>query len=311
MAELISLGVNDFKEVFGEITDRVARKIQEVNLQYWKLTSEERDEVIRHIIEDLLGSELEVVGEHRRARWEEGWSKNLTALKQGEEDSIVPYYFRKDAIARWRQEFIKPARPGFDRGGLSIIMEWLFEEYMKDAPMVCEFGCGTGHHLLQLRSVNPHAKLVGLDWTETSQNIIQEMVRQGKIDNVEGRRFDFFEPDDSFVPIKGSVIYTVGALEQVGNRHGAFVDYLLRARPALCVHVEPIAELLDPDNLTDYLAIEYFKKRNYLSGFLTNLRARESAGQLDGHVAMRTYLGGNMYVDHYSVIIWSLADVEK
>lgn len=302
--EVYTITKEDLAPIFGEITGRVAKKISEVDLQYEKITPEERDECIRRIVGALLSPTLEVVGEHRHQKWEKGWTQNLEALQGGAPDPLLPRY-KKDPIARWKQEFIRPTKERFDEGVLAIILEWLYEKYMKDAPTVYNFGCGTGHHLLQLQAVNPTAKIVGLDWTETSQKIIAEMVKRGMLKNATGRNFNFFEPDYTLTLEPDSVVYTVAALEQVGERHAPFVDYLLKQQPALCVHIEPIAEVLDPSNLLDFLSVEYFRKRNYLWGFLPHLYELEKQGKIKIHKAQRTFLGANMYVDHYSVVIWS------
>ncbi len=306
MTKIIHLTEVSFSEVFGgPVTDRVAKKIREVDLQYSELSNKERDACMQRMTEEIARGAFEVVGSHRKQRWEEGWSKNLDAFKRGEKDALVPYYFRHDDIARWKRELVKPTKAGFDRGGLSIIMEWLFEKYMKDAPTVYEFGCGTGHHLLQLRQVNPRGRLFGLDFAEHSHRIVEKMVSDGLLRNAEARNFDFCNPDHSFTLRNDAVVYTVGALEQIGEKHGAFVDYLLEKRPALCVHIEPIAELLDSNHPLDRIAIEYFRQRGYLSGFLDGLRKRSAEGLLDLREVRRTFLGGNRYVDHYSVIVWS------
>ncbi len=298
------ISVADFKKIFGEMTPRIEKKIAEFPLEFTNLSEAERDACLLKIVSGLVESQFEVVGAHRQEKWEKGWGENLEAFKKGEKDGLIPYYFRKDAIARWRQEFVKPVKSGFDYGALTIILEWLYEKYMKDAAAIYEFGCGTGHHLPQVQDVNPNAKLFGLDWAEASQKIIAEMVARGELKNAEGHRFDFFAPDRSFEILPDSVVYTVAALEQVGDGHTAFVDYLLEKKPKLCVHVEPIAEVLDPTNFLDYLSIKYFEKRNYLKNFLTHLRELEAQGKVKIHDARRTYLGGNMYVDHYSVVVW-------
>ena len=59
-----------------------------------------------------------------------------------------------------------------------------------------------------------------------------------------------------------------------------------------------------PGNLVDYLSILYFKKRNYLSGFLLKLRELEEAGKIKIHMAKRTFIG-SLYIEGYSVIAWS------
>ena len=83
-----------------------------------------------------------------------------------------------------------------------------------------------------------------------------------------------------------------------------FIDFLLEKKPEICLHIEPIAELLNEENLVDYLSILYFKKRNYLSGFLLKLRELEEAGKIKIHMAKRTFIG-SLYIEGYSVIAWS------
>ena len=153
--------------------------------------------------------------------------------------------------------------------------------------------------------MNPRARIYGLDWTQASQAIVRELIARGELKNAAAHNFNFFAPDPAFTMLPGAVAYTVAALEQVGERFTEFCQYLLQQKPALCVHIEPIAELLDSDNLLDYLSIEYFRVRKYLWGFLPYLQGLEAAGKIHLHAAQRTFLGGNMHVDHYSVVVWS------
>ena len=135
----------DFAEVFGEMTPRLKRKIEEANLQYTYLSPEERDACILDVVVRILESKFKRAGEHRRQEWEDIWSKNQAALaKSGTTDALVPYYFKgTDSVARWKKELIRPTKPMFDLNGLSIITEWLFEKYMSTTPAIYEFGCGT------------------------------------------------------------------------------------------------------------------------------------------------------------------------
>ena len=77
----------------------------------------------------------------------------------------------------------------------------------------------------------------------------------------------------------------------------------MKNSPSLVIHVEPIGELLDQNNLMDYLSLEYFKKRNYLSGYLTRLRELESRQEIEIIMAQRSYMG-SFFIDGYSIIIW-------
>jgi hypothetical protein len=145
-----------------------------------------------------------------------------------------------------------------------------------------------------------------LDWAASSQKIIRRLARNGVDRNIFAHRFDFFDPDNSFNLEKNSIVYTSASIEQTGTQYKRFLEYLLRQRPALCIHIEPIAELLDENHLLDYLSIQYFKKRKYLSGYLDHLRKLEKQGQIKIHRAQRTYIG-SLFIEGYSVIVWSPA----
>lgn len=303
------LGPEDFASVFGEeLSPGLINTIKDLNIEYSEISPEERDECIRASIKILLDPGFDKSGEHRLEKWEKGWSDNLNAFKEKGESGLVPAYFslKRELVnwSRWKRNYIKPLEEGFDYKILSVILDWLFEKYAADAAAVYEFGCGTGHHLLRVRDFNQMAKVYGLDWTEASQKIIEEMVKKGSIKNAAGRKFDFFNPDKSFVLEPASAVYTVGALEQVGDRHAKFIDYLIENNPKVCFHVEPIGELLEESNLLDYLAKEYYKKRNYLNNFVGRLKQLEKEGKIIIHKAQRTYLGGSLLTE-YVVISWS------
>lgn len=122
--------------------------------------------------------------------------------------------------------------------------------------------------------------------------------------NIEGRNFDFYEPDHALNVGPNSGILTVAALEQVGERFEPFLEFVLRKRPAVCVHLEPIDELMDPKHLVDRLSVLYCRKRNYLSGFLTRLRQLRDEGKVKIHREQRTYTG-SYFIEGHSLVVWS------
>lgn len=293
--------------MFNEkLSPYVKSRIEEYNFVYYEVTSEERDACIKKIVSVLIDDpNLIKAGEERYEQWERGWSENLEKLTNNPDtESIIPHYFGKYGFVRINQRFIKPASKNFEYYTLCVIVDWIFDKYIRDANSVYEFGCGTGYHLLRARKVNPTANLWGLDWTVASQEIIRKFAREDICPRLYAHRFDYYNPDMDFVLEKDAIIYTVASLEQVGSRFEKFVDYLLKNKPRLCIHIEPIAELLDADNLLDYLSIEYFKKRNYLSGYLTYLRQLENQDKLTIHRAQRTFIG-SLFIEGYSVIVWS------
>lgn len=302
----LSLSPEDFStSLEKELSPYVKNRIKDYDFKYYEMSYDEHNATILRIVNTLKDDSLVRAGAHRIDQWENGWSQNYDQFeKQADHDAIIPGYFNKFNILRWQGKFIKPQSPQFELNMLGIIIDWLADKYMRDVAAVYEFGCGTGHHLKRIREVNKSADIWGLDWVESSQKIIAAFAKTVSDDKLHGHRFDYYNPDYSFDLKENSIVYTVASLEQIGSSHDAFINYLLAKKPKICVHIEPIAELLDEENLLDNLSIEYFKKRNYLSGFLTKLRDLEVEGRVKINRSQRTHIG-SLFIEGYSVVVWS------
>mgnify|MGYP001617162869 CR=1 FL=1 len=288
-----------------ELSPYVKNKIKEYDFQYMEVTEDERDSIIKKIVFTLLDPFLVYSGKHRLTQWEKGWGQNLEEYTINKKrKSIIPRYFGKYPVVRINQRWIKPASKDFEYNMLGIILDWLFDKYTRTAKDIYEFGCGTGHNLIRLRRTNPNANLYGLDWSTSSQKLISAYANWHKDTKLFSHRFDYFSPDKKFKLEKDAVIYTVASLEQIGDKHEKFINYLLAQKPKLCIHVEPITEVLDENNLLDYLSIEYFKKRKYLKDFLARLQELEAEGTIKIHNTQRTLIG-SFFIEGYSVIVWS------
>lgn len=241
------------------------------------------------IINTLFDGNIDYAGSHQKQKWEKGWGQNLR------EGTVTPHYFGKYKVNRLNGRFIKALYKNYERDMLYKLLDSLFKKYLKTATDIYEFGCGTGHNLIRLRKINKKAVLSGLDWAKSSQEIL---IKHGFI----GYNFDFFNPSMLKLPL-GSAVFTVAALEQTGTNYKKFVQYLLKNKPSIVVHVEPIEELLDPKNLLDNLSLRYFKKRKYLSGYLTYLRKLEKSGKIVLCEARRSGIG-SLFIEGYSVVIW-------
>lgn len=253
------------------------------------LTKEESDKVIIRIIETLLDPFLPFSGKHRKEQWERGWEENL---KSGD---INPRYFGKYPVQRLNGEFVMAEEEGYEQGMLYSLVDSLAKEHLAGLPTICEFGCGTGHNLVRVKALSPDSHLIGLDWAESSQKLVEKL-------GFEGRNFDYFNPKGNIPENCG--VFTVASLEQTGKKYKKFVQYLLKQKPRVVVHIEPIPELLNPASLIDYLSIRYMKKRRYLTGYLDYLKLLESKGKIKIHEAKRSGIG-SMFIDGYSIIVWS------
>ena len=302
----IQISQQDFADVFqDDLSEFVKTKIKNFDFLARMVSVRDRDMILLKIIKKLLDPQLVKAGKHRQDQWEKGWTENLEAYIKHGKKSIIPRYFGKYDVVRWKQQFLNPISANFEYNMLAVIQYWLFDKYLRSLNSIYEFGCGTGHNLLRAREVNPLAQLWGLDWARSSQEIIKRMSSEKSDPKLFTQNFDFLNPDPSFKLEKDSAIYTVAALEQTGTGYKPFIKYLLQNKPRICVHIEPVAELLDlENNLLDYLSVEYFKKRNYLSGFLDYLKDLEKRGKIKIHKAQRSFIG-SLYIEGYSIIVWS------
>ncbi len=243
-------------------------------------------------------------GEDRQPDWETGWRENLDEFVQAGFDvkKLIPKYFQSNVPARLDGEFIQPLSPDFVFSYTHVYRTWLYRKYFGGARHIYEFGCGPAYQLAYLATLFPETELTGLDWARSSVAIVGLLRREFGW-KVSGRLFDFFQPDPGLRLHPGSTVLTFGALEQVGQRHGPFVDYLLENKPALCVHIECLEELYEPDRPLDSLALAYHRRRNYLSGFLSRLRRSEAEGRISILVCHH-HRFGNLYDHPLSYVIW-------
>ncbi len=293
------LKTKDFTEVFQEkLSLWLQRKIYQLGLIYRPISETEKEQYLLAVIREILETDLPRAGPQRLKRWEKGWKENLVDLRTKKPvEAVIPHYFGKHPMIRFKQDFIKPLSKNFEYHSLALITYWLLEKYFKSAAIIYEFGCGTGHNLLRAREVNQGAEIWGLDWARSSQKIIRKL-------GFKVAGFDLFKPNKQFKLRPNSNVLTVAAVEQLGKRFKPIVQYWLKNKIKLCVNIEPINELLDKDNLLDYLSIEYAKKRNYVAGYLIYLKQLEKQGKIIIHRAQRTYIG-SLFIDGYSVIVWS------
>jgi len=245
-------------------------------------------------IEKLLDTTMPVAGKHRKKQWEKGWRENL------ESDNGVPKYFGKYPINRLNGKFIFPATKDWEIQQLHKLVWDITKKYFRKLDNIYEFGCGIGHNLWVIKDymsvANPEVQIWGLDWTKSGTQMVESMGFQSHV-------FDFFNPDNSFKIAKNGGVLTVAALEQTGTDYKKFVSYLLKNKPAVVAHIEPIPELLDSTKLLDYLSIQYMHKRKYLRDYLDYLESLEKKGKLKILEARRSGIG-SMLIDGYSVLVW-------
>lgn len=287
-----------------DLSDEIKNRINDFNMTYTELSKEERDEYILKVM-NVLNSDITVSGKHRIEEWEKGWGENFNKFKEsGNIEDLIPRYHSKYDIVRWDGDVVKPTNPNFDYKIHICLIDTILHHYSKDMNNVYEFGCGPGYHLIRLFNHNNELNITGCDWAKSSQSIINTINETLSYD-IKSHNFDFFNPDFNLNFGEKSLIYTVAALEQVGENFTKFIDFLMDKKPDLCIHFEPIDELLDENKLIDNLSIKYFRKRNYLKGFLPYLENLEKEGKIEIIKKQRIY-SGSFFIEGHSLIIWRI-----
>jgi|SRR3989344_5684663 len=302
-----NLTSKSFADVFNTKEDALSTLVKQAinkrNFKYKKVEGKEYDDAILRIMKVLDETILGTAGSHRLNDWEKGWGENLKKFIRSNHDlnQLIPQFVKKDAFIRFRNNFIRPESDSFETDFVTVMRYYLFSKYYKNANALYEFGAGTGLNLVAASEIFPKMKLVGLDWAESSINIINALKEKLNI-NITGKKMDLFSPDKRYKLDKDSAILTVGTLEQLGTDFKTFVNYLLINKPQICIHMETIYELYDRTNLLDYLAAKYLEKRDYLKGFLPHLKLLESKKKIKILEIRRTF--GSFFHEGYTYIVW-------
>jgi len=286
------IGIDDFEKIFAmELSPYVKEKIKGYKFEYAELSSKEELYYLILLADTIKGLEDDSkAGPWRMSAWDSGWDENVSCY------NTIPKYFGKYPVVRWNGRLIKPVSKNFEYYMLCIIQHWLFDRYMRLASSIYEFGCGTGHNLTRVKEVNKKATIYGFDWASSAVKLVKSL-------GFYGAQFDMFNPDYSVKIKNNSVIVTVASMEQLGTNFILFADYLINQKPNVVIHIEPINELLNTNNLLDDLSIRYAEKRNYLNGYLPYLQSLEKVGKIKLLQTQRTYIG-SLFIDGYSIIVW-------
>lgn len=302
------LTVQDFAALLGtpaaEFSDAALATIAHANFEYRFLTPEERESLLVDILTTIESGKLTVSGPQKQAIWDNGWSENLQDFTASgfEPSALIPKFVRKGVPKRLNGAFIMPASDDFESDFVKVLRDVVFRRYFHDVSALYEFGCGTGANLLAAADILPGKALHGLDWSVASTKILALLAESKKLD-IHGHFFDMFQPDASLPLGARDGVLTIGALEQLGGNFKDFLQFLLEKSPQVCVHCETMNELYDRKTVPDYLASAYSKARNYLWGFLTELRQLEADGKVRILQTQRVF--GSQFHEGYSFVAWS------
>ena len=299
MAEKATIKQEDFVRMFKTSGDKLPQQfltdIDRVNASYHEYTLS----VLKLINADYI---TRTTDENLQA-WNTGWNENLESILQGQINlqNLKPKYFRPSKFFRYDNKLIIPENNDIEYDLFALSRYIIFNKYLSGYEDIYELGCGSCHNLLILSDMFPSKRLYGLDWAKPSAKIAQSL-GEALNRNVQGFVFDMLNPSPDITLKPGSAVITIHALEQLGEKHDKLLSFIMESRPGIVIHYEPVLEFYDEDNLLDYLALLYTKKRNYLSGYLTALKKLEEQNKIEILEAYRPYLGG--VIHEASLIVW-------
>tara|TARA_B110000240_G_scaffold17161_1_gene17546 strand:+ start:5165 stop:7036 length:1872 start_codon:yes stop_codon:yes gene_type:complete len=289
------LSTIEFDELFGKDFEL---------LEYEILHDEDRDNVIKSILEKINLKSLRVSGENNNEVWEKGWGEILEEISEKfHPDKIMPQYFDHHNIMRFDGHYIKAISSNFVYKYDQIIRKIIIKKYINTKKLI-EIGCGTGSGtLLAANLLSTDIELTASDWATKSQLIVDKISEYTKrpIKSVQFNMLDLKGWDELGVD-KDSTIISFHALEQLGDNYKLLLNKLA-SQKIKCIHLEPIVELYNNENLYDELAIIYHNKRNYLGSYLSEIKRLQKHGKAKIIKEQRISFG-DRYHEAYSLIIW-------
>jgi SAM-dependent methyltransferase len=300
------LQTEDFEKILNfNFSDKARKIIDSYNIEVEDLTDEEINEQIENINSFLNQEYVVRAGSHRINDWNNGWNENNLEFERTKSShSLIPKYFGKYKFIRFDNKFKKVLSLNCELNTLRVLQIYLLEKYCNNINNFYEFGCGTGHNLFAISEFMNKGSYFGFDWSNPPRNIFNN-INKFYNKNFSFDNFDFVNPNEDIKILPDSVVFTFAALEQIGEKHDKFIDYLVHNKPTICIHLEPISEVLDKNDLLQDLSIKYIEKRNYLSNFYNNLKKLEQNNKIEIIDVARTTIG-SYFIEGYSLIIWKV-----
>jgi len=277
--------------------------LEKVNTRYTVCDIRQLHEYIMFVLKTMATPRASRTPAQNLSAWEDGWSQHLAALKKKTitQTDLKPKYFRPSKFFRFDKKIICVDNKNIEYDLFTLARTIIFQKYLAGYDDIYELGCGSCHNLFMLSRIFPESRLHGFDWAKAS-NIIANGLKNFLPNKIDGKKFDMVNVPKKNMIKPGSAVFTIHAMEQLGVGFEEIVNYLIKCRPAVVVNYEPVVEMYDQNDLTDYLAYFYSLKRNYLNGFWPFLEKMAAAGKVEVIKAVRPYIGG--VIHEASLIVW-------
>ncbi|TRZ51187.1 hypothetical protein D4R99_04740 [bacterium] len=177
--------------------------------------------------------------------------------------------------------------------------------YINKKETIVEFGSGYGAIALSLakkvRSKKIH--IIAGEYTESGRSIIKTLAKKGNFDVVVGECDINSDSITEMAIPKNSVIYTSSTAYIIPFLPESFVKNILRFKPKIVIHIEPIYEHTNNGDLYSLLRKRYIEINEYNRNLLTLLKKAEEMGLIQIERNDPIIFGDNPLFC-YSIIAW-------
>jgi len=274
-------------------------------LGYRRLRETEKPGFYQGMIDRLRVMQLTQGVQSNPDNWQGEWAKVLDRVRRDgvSLESLRPDYYNFESL-RLDQDYVFSDDPAFEQHFYLAVLRCLFARYVPGAARVTDLGCGAGASLYLLAEMFPEIELCGCDWAEPSKEIVA-LIGAAVGRSIEARNINMNTMAGwGNVPIDGeTAVTTLHAMEQLGKNFEPLLDGLMARRPQIVIHLEPLAELYDPENLADKIALTYHRQREYLEGYLPRLHGLQAAGEIEILEERRLFFG-SLWHEAYGVLVW-------
>ena len=276
------------------------------SMSYDIIDGDRKAKLINKIIESIFVSQnFRVIKKNSLNVWNKGWEEiyNKIKNKKFDEKSIMPQYFSSQKVLRFQNEYIKTDKY-FGCRMDQLIRKLVLYKFVNKTSNIIELGSGTGNNQILINKLFPKIKQTASDWSSPSLSInrliskkIKKDIKIIKLNMIDLKGWENLEID------KNSLLLTTHSLEQLSGYSSNLLQKILNSNFKRVINIEPIIENYDQQNLLDFLAISYHKKRNYLTNWLYNLEKLERKKEIK-FIFNKRFKFGDKFHEAYSVIVW-------
>ena len=276
------------------------------DIRYVRATRQQEKEIILDVLHRIDNDDW---NKKSVEYWDNYWGKVYNNFIKNDYnlDYLFPDYLYYHTFLRYNNGFILPESTKMQKTIIKLLLKYIVSFYIKDAHFtesILELGCGACHNLTYLwknNLIDENALLYALDFAECSAEIADTLNSVYSMP-IQGITADFKK--ELFQNISGTTaVFSVGGLEQIGSEWTHIINYMYKLKPEIIIHIEPLYELYDRNNLFDYLAMKFHKKRDYLIGYLPKIEGLERQGKAEIIFKNRMRFGSTFH-DGWSILIW-------